>query len=131
MVFEDPLSHALSLLRAAPRSWLSGEAGEEPIAVSSAPTTHGRVSFNVSANGSLVTVSAQLQPFDSEAANGAANGAGAEEAPPVTVCLRRPSSFGKIKRVKINGKDCRTCWSGEVITLSKSWSGSITATVSY
>ena len=45
LVWEDPMTAALTLTKTTPRSWL--QAGER-VAVRNAPTSHGRVSFNIS-----------------------------------------------------------------------------------
>ena len=45
LVWEDPMTAALTLTKTTPRSWL--QAGER-LAVRNAPTSHGRVSFNIS-----------------------------------------------------------------------------------
>ena len=117
MVWEDPRTHALSLLRAAPRSWL---APGEAMSVSNAPTTHGRVSFNVSSSSAAVVVHAKLVPHAADASKQV-----------VTIKLRRPQGMGKISSVSIAGKQCAACWSDELVTLGALSAAGLTAKIEY
>ena len=123
MVWEDPHSHALSLLRAAPRSWL---AESEAVSIANAPTTHGRVSFNASATEAGVTVHAKLVPHAAACIHSKLACSA-----PMTIQLRRPEAAGKISSVSIGGKRCNACWSDELVTLGAVSATGVTAEVMY
>ena len=123
MVWEDPHSHALSLLRAAPRSWL---AESEAVSIVNAPTTHGRVSFNASATEAGVTVHAKLVPHAAACIHSKVACSA-----PMTIQLRRPEAAGKISAVSIDGKRCTACWNDELVTLGAVSATGVTAEVMY
>ena len=110
-------------LRAAPRSWL---APGEAMSVSNAPTTHGRVSFNVSSSSAAVVVHAKLVPHAAHAQS-----AWAQSKQVVTIKLRRPQGMGKISSVSIAGKQCAACWSDELVTLGALSAAGLTAKIEY
>ena len=60
LVFEEPHTNALTLCKTCPRSWLqSGEL----IAVEDAPTSHGRISYNISSSeNTRVHAAVKLDP---------------------------------------------------------------------
>jgi hypothetical protein len=114
MVFEDPRGQSLWLGKGIPRDWLMPGKG---VTVRDAPTRWGRIGYRLTPGRGSITAELNLS---------------SSMPVPVTLSLRAPDSFGRLRNVRVNGRRTTAFdTAAETITLLTGSGGVVTVVTRY